>query len=501
MINDTIDFDYAINKIGKNTEPTVYLQANVLNSDYINKSFENIETTLNTLYEKTRYLEDAIAYTKEFLETRINHFDTEINSVLHEIEDVADSAKNLSYISYNVPFVTNTKTILDRDGLSNLAPLVIRNDNLTLDYLIDRNQNFSLWSRVSDSIPYKDNLKSVKTEAYRTIYLEEKLLPAGIQETIHVYFNEPTVVNMLNIKPVNCRVTNLRFGLINGVEEAVGDYSVDMSIDTRTCTYIKFDLICTNYDMNVYTLDKSLMTDNLWSLIQEFEYNQISNIETKLDAEVIISKTTTNSETGAKKTIRYGPEGEKTTSTLKMFSYIFGIDTFEIKNSEYYTDGYMISDPITIGALKEDEYIRLDVKHNKQNCAEISYSILDGDREIPIAIMEEDWIKDELIFGNADTRFEMDFDSGLSYEGEVIKKNGAVIETTYIDAKEQALKYENRYSVTYKTVNDFYDYKPLNKTIKIKCYIRTYGKVKNIPYISSITIKKYGEESLWINRF
>ena len=541
MINDTIDFDYAINQIAKNTEPTLYLQANVLNSEYLNKSFESIETTLNTLYEKTRYLEDAIAYTKEFLETRINDFHTEINSVLHEIENTADSAKNLSYISYNVPFVKNTKTILDRDGLSNIRPLIIRNNNLTLDYLIDNNQDFSMWSKVSDSISYKDNLNEVKTQPYRTIYLEEKLIPGGLTETIYVHFKEPTIVNTLNIKPVNCRVTNLKFGLINGIEENIGDYTIDMTLDERVCTYIKFDLVCTNYDINTYVIDKTLMTDNLWSKVQEFEYNQIVNIETKFDASMILSKTVINSETNQKKTITYnsatytGNEAaiqnpvykteaivdqfgnivdileykseipqvgaNKPTTTLKMYSYIFGIDEFDIKNSQFYTDGYMISDAITIGALKENEYIRLDVKHNKNDCAEISYSILDGDREIPIAIMNEPRIENERIFGNADSRFEMDFDSSISYEGEIIKKNGALITTSYIDAKTQALESNDRFSVTYRSTSDFYDYTPLNKTIRIKCYIRTFGQVKNVPYISSISIRKYGEESLWINRF
>lgn len=542
MIKDTIDFDYAINQIGKNIEPTIYLQSNILNSDYINQSFESIEKTLNTLYEKTRYLEDTIAYTKEFLETRINYFNNEIDSILHEIENTADSAKNLSYISYNVPFVQNTKAITDRDGLSNIVPLTIRNGCLTLDYIIDRNQDFSLWSRQSDHIPYKDNLKEVKNKAYRAIYLEEKLVSDGLSETIFVYFKEPTVVNSLNIKPVNCVIRNLKFGLINGIEEYVGNYTVDMPIETRICTYIKFDLVCVSYDSNIYTLDRALITDNIWSKLQEFEYNQITNIETKFDASVILSKTMTNSATGQKKTITYNsavytgneeaitnpiiasqeiivnqvtgetvivdydvdnPEvgDAKKTTTLKMYSYVFGIDSFEIKNSENYTDGYMISDPITIGSLKQGEYIRLDVSHNKNDCSEISYSILDGDREIPIAIMDEEWIENELLFGNVDTRLTMDFDSGMTYQQEVIKKNGLIIDTSYVDAKEKALQSADRYSVSYKTSADFYDYTPINKTVRVKCYIRTYGTVVNLPYISNISIRKYGEDSLWINRF
>jgi hypothetical protein len=212
---------------------------------------------------------------------------------------------------------------------------------------------------------------------------------------------------------------------------------------------------------------------------------------------LVISKTVTNSNTGKKNLITYAATDDKKTMTLKMYSYIFGIDKFEIKNSEHYTDGYMISDPITIGHLEENEYIRLDVKHCKNDCCEISYSILDGDREIPIAIMSEDRIENELVFNNVDTRFEMNFDS----VSEIIKKNGLAIDTNYIDAKDQSGQSNDRFCVSYSPSIDCYDYKPINKTIRVKCYIRTYGDVDKVPYISNITIRKYGEESLWINRF
>jgi hypothetical protein len=72
---------------------------------------------------------------------------------------------------------------------------------------------------------------------------------------------------------------------------------------------------------------------------------------------------------------------------------------------------------------------------------------------------------------------------------------------SFVDAKMNAAENIDRYSVSYKSSADFYDYKPLNNTIKIKCYIRTFGKIINAPYISNITVRKYGEESLWINRF
>ena len=108
--------------------------------------------------------------------------------------------------------------------------------------------------------------------------------------------------------------------------------------------------------------------------------------------------------------------------------------------------------------------------------------------------MKDDLINEELIFNNADTRFSM------NYEGEIIKKDGKITYLSYTEAKEKAVN-GDRYAITYKSSMDYYDYKPLNDTIQVKCYIRTYGQVRNVPSISSIRIKKYGEESLWINRY
>ena len=505
MIKTPVDFDYAINKIIEGTNPSIYLQGDILDSEYMNKTFTEIENTLNTLYEKTRYLEDSIAYTKNFLDERINKFSNNVDSILKSIENEADSAKNLSYISYNVPFVKNTDILHDRGRTTNIRPLIIRNKSLTLDYKVNKDQEFSFWKRESDHWPYISNIDNVKNEPYRSIFLEEKLVQNGVSETIYVSLDGPTEINFLDIKPVNCVIKNLKFGLINGIEENVGDYSVDMPINSRMCTYIKFDLVCQHYDLIEYNLDKDIVNSmkdstDIWSRVKEFEYNQMANVQTKFDASMIISKIIKNSNSKEKVTVAYAPEENKRITTLNMFSYVFGIDSFSIKNSEHYTDGYMISDPITIGALKEEEYIRLDVQQQRNECCEISYSILDGDVEIPISIMDDDIIENELIFNNVDTRFEVDFDASSSYEGDVIKKNGAIVEMSYIDAKAKAIENTDRYSISYKTGMDHYNYKPINKTIQVKCYIRAFGKMKCAPYISKITIRKYGEESLWINR-
>lgn len=510
MINDTIDFELTISKIIQQQNTNLYLQANVLNSEHINKSFQEIENTLNVLYEKTRYLEDAITYTKEFLETKINYFDTQINAVLHEIENVAESSKNLSYISYNVPFVQNTDIDNDRNR-GTIRPLSIKDGKyLTLSPVKNEIIKFSTCERTSESIPYKDNFDVIKTlgkieknkdEAYRTLYLEERLISGGLTETITMYFKEPTTLNTLDISVSNCEIKNLKFGLVNGSEEYVGDYDINLPKKDRTCTYIKFDLVCTNYELIIYEINKSAYnSEDIWSNIRDFTYNTNASTEAanKFDTSVIISKF--NATKNDKKVY---VNAKVETKPMNVYSYIFGINSLTINNVEYYTDGYMISDPIIIGNLKEGEYIRLDVKHNKYDTNEISYSILDEDKEVPIAILEEGLIENELLFGEAlGTRFGRDFDTGPSYTPEVIKQDGMIVDISYEDAQLKAIENKNRYSITYKTDMDYYDYKPLHDTIRIKCYIRSMkNNAENVPYISSITIKKYGEDSLWTNRY
>ena len=52
MIKDSIDFDYAIDAITAKIEPEIINQGTILESAKFNKTFEEIEKSLNTLYDK-----------------------------------------------------------------------------------------------------------------------------------------------------------------------------------------------------------------------------------------------------------------------------------------------------------------------------------------------------------------------------------------------------------------------------------------------------------------
>lgn len=505
MIQNSTDFSHAISKITEATNPNIVLQGDILESNKFNTTFQEVEATLNTLYEKTRYLEDSIEYAKVFLETKNREFNDEMQSIIKELENLLDMSKNLAYISHNVPLKQNTIYINDRDAnANNISPLIMKDNVLTLGYSSNKEIEYSSIERISNSVPYSDNLSSTNTnKKYKAIYLEEKVIPNGLTETFIVYFPEPVSINVLNFKPVNCDIKNIRFGLANGVEENIGDYNLSLENIYRTCIYIKFDMVCTNYNAIEYVVQKSKITENLWNDLKQFEMSAMSiGDSSKLNAEYIISRTIYDKKTGKESTKNYrDPKKAGQTMILTLYNYIFGFDSFSFINTVLEKTGYFISDYISIGKLTELEYISLHVSHVKDDSTCIEYSILDGEKEIPIIPLGIDIVENEPIFNNAETRFGRDYNvTGKDYVREVIKKDGQLADISFDDAIDMN---DGQYTITYKPNVNNHNAWPINSEIRVKAYIRTFGSdiKKNVPYIDMITIRKFGEETLWTNSY
>ena len=504
MIKNDIDFDYAIKKIIAKTNPKIQEQGEILDSKKFNYTFTQIENTLNTLYEKTRYLEDSIQYAKVFLDTKVREFNNEMQSTMKELESLLDMSKNLSYISYNVPLKANSIPINDRDSTVNgLSPLIVKENALTLGYKSSKTFEPSSVDRKCDSIPYDDNLKTMcKDKKYTTIYLEEKAIADGLRETLVFYFANPITINILDFKSVNSSIRNIRFGLINGIEESASDYNLSIKNEYRTCIYIKIDLVCTNYNTVIYEVEKDKITENLWNDLKEYEMSKITSLNktNKLNSEYIISRTTFNKITGEQEKVNFTSPKGKTTVNLKLYSYIFGLDTFTFMDCVQQQSGYFTSDPINIGQLTSAEYISLYASFVKDENTSVEFSIMDGEVETPILPIDVEYIDNEPIFGNLETRFtRIKNVNSKDYIADIIKKDGQLTNINFEDALTMK---DGQYSISYKPetiVNWAY---PLNREIRVRAYIRTYGtNVKNIPYIDMITIRKFGEETLWTNKY
>ena len=318
-----------------------------------------------------------------------------------------------------------------------------------------------------------------------------------------VYFNQPVTINVLDFITSNCSVKNIKFGLINGVEENASDYNISMNNVSRTCIYVKFDIVCTNYATVTYEIDKGKASDNLWNDLKEYELARTTNLDkvNKLNAEYIISRTVTNKISGESSKEKFSTTANKKVGTLVMYSYIFGLDRLNFKLVEPNTSGYFISDYIDIGKMSSIEYITLNVADVKDDNCTIEYSILDGNKEHPILPVGVNIVENEPILPGGQLRFIRNTDvQSSSYIPEVIKKDGQVVDISFDDAINMT---DGQYTITYSPKGEYNKLTGiLNESVRIKCCIRNFGtNIKDVSYIDMITIRKYGEDTLWINKY
>lgn len=491
MLRDPVDFDYAISKVKEEMDLNIELQEELLDSKKMNDSFKSIEKNLNKLYEDTRYIQDAIDYCKTFLTVKIDEYSDDIYTVVKSIENIADINKNMSYIELPVKFIDNKISIPDRNHNYTINSNTVKNNSLVLGTKLDHTWEIKTVTRKSDSVPYYQNLEKIKDESYRAIYLEEKSSGSGLKETLTVSLTGPKEVNFLDIAPVNCKIENVRYVYINGIEEYVGDLETGIVPESRVITHIKFDIVCDKYSKSVYTVEKDKVTDNLWNKIKEYEYTSSMDAESKLEAEGIISRVHTTSSGAKTKDVFKKASGS--TVQISMYMYSFGLDYLDVKRIVQYEDGYFISDPISVGVMNEKEYIQLNVDDTDEDGFGTEYSILDGDREIHLVPVGVEHIENERVFPETDIIYNMD-----ESEKYIIKKDGI---TTDISLENAKLQYRNRYSIDYFPELKF-NYTPINTDVRVKAVMRTYGKYREFtPEIKKIVIRKYGGDNLWVNKY
>lgn len=478
--NTKIDFNYCIEQINRDISLEHNDQSIYLNSNDANIAFNEIETSLNTLYENTRYLEDAINYCNAFLNIKIDEYSQEIQETLKAIENIRDINKNSSYIEYICNFKDDLSIKKDRNNTV-ISNALLKQGYYMLGIKTDKTIDYANITKISSYVPYSNNINNIKTENYRTYYIEEKIANKGISETITITLTEPSEINYINIKAINSDIKNMRLIYVNGIEEYI-NYDSGI-IPNAIVAQIKFDLVCKKYTTSTYYMDKNKVTDDIWNKIKAYEYRYALDVTSKIEMEEVISRIHEG------ETEVYNNSFNKDNLLERsMYNYIFGIDTIDIKLIEQETDSCFISDNINIGELADNEYIQLHVEEILDEDATIEYSILDGDIEIPALPYGCKKIKNERLFSGLDLRFNQPYSEDI-----VIKKDGLTTNISLDDAKNQIL---NRFSIDY-FPGDIYNYKPINTNIKIKVIIRSYNKGINNSYLKSIKIRKYGGDTPW----
>ena len=122
-IKDYNNFDYNMEQLEKPINLNIIKQGQVMNSETFNSSLQSIQAGLDTLYEKTRYLEDSIDYARTFLDQKIDAYSKRINTIISSVEDISAINKNMSYLDFVVPFQENTVDHTDRNKNFKVKPI------------------------------------------------------------------------------------------------------------------------------------------------------------------------------------------------------------------------------------------------------------------------------------------------------------------------------------------------------------------------------------------
>lgn len=481
MDNTKIDFNYSLEQIKRPIPLDYNKQDKYLNSNDMNQAFNNMEKSLNLLYENTRYLEDVITYCNAFLNLKIDEYNQDIQETLKGIENIRDINKNSAYIEYLCKFKDDLSIKKDRDG-SVLSDMLLKENCLMLGVKNDNIIDYVDVFKSSSFVPYYNNLTAIKTEPYRTYYIEEKIANRGITETITITLKEPTEINYIDIKNINSTINNFRLVYVNGIEDYI-DYKTGV-IPKAIVAQIKFDLVCKKYTTTKYYMEKSKLTDDLWNKIKEYEYKYAFDIDSKIEMEEIIARVTNDNKTS----YHLNSFNKDNIIEKVMYNYMFGIDSIEIKKIEQQEDSCFVSELIDIGNLSDKEYIQLHVNDIINENTGVEYTILDGDTEIPALPFGTKIVKDEKIFGALPLRFNQDYSLTT-----IIKKDGITTDISLDDAKTQVL---SRFSADY-FPQEHYNYKPINSNIRIKVVMRKYSNTTNNSYLKAIKVRKYGGDVLW----
>ena len=429
-------------------------QNNVLDSKNYNKTFNSIEKNLNLLYEKTRILQDMMAYSTLFIKNEIDDSVAECKDLLKSIEENRDLIKDSAYINYNVKLQSIFDTYSDRNnspikGVEFYNGAITLNNNLIEDVKCN-NVEISGESLNSNIMNTKEDI--IQDKLYRTFYMFDRPQKKPVREKIILTFEQAKTINKINFITSNCKIDSIEFTDENNKVETMSNYNTNL-LKKKNIKKIIINISCENYMISQINYN-DIKDQDFWDII-----NNIKN-----DENLILDK-------------------------KKYYYYLFGLDKIEIMFVTKSNKSCFISKEIKIDRLKNNEYIALDSSYSCEG-GSIEFYIMDGTNEIPILPEDVDEIIHEKVFYKTPTRFIIDDINSIK-----VFKNGI---PSKISLNEAISDPDESYTVSYKPKSCNSIDNLINEKVKLKAIMRTYDE-NYIPFIKSIQIKKYGGGALWID--
>lgn len=175
-------------------------------------------------------------------------------------------------------------------------------------------------------------------------------------------------------------------------------------------------------------------------------------------------------------------------TTVTNYVYIFGLDKVNVIKKNINKTCCFISNDIHIGNTKEGEYLQLEVDCSSNESSSIEFSIIENQNINPIFPINQNYVSNEKIFYGLNTRFSIDKTKPVQ-----IKRNGSLVD---LDIDKVIKLNDAEYTVSYMPMNAT-NHMVYSNTIKIKIVQRLYDINKELPTVKSVTIKKFGGDTLW----
>lgn len=274
-IKNMFDFEDKINNILNNTTlntDVINEQGEYLDSANLQSTFNKIENDLNDIYEKSRVLEEAMAYAKSYINNEMSKAFTDCRNLLNEIENISDDIHlntNDNYISYNVPLTKNTAVkCLDRDG-TELKSCEYYNNIISMSADIVDDIKAPIIKHATNEIIYDTNIQDLNTNGYyRSLYLLDAVVQKGIIESISFFFNNSIEINYIKLLLSNCKINRITY--IHEDNTETDENNVNICITSqKNIIGVRIELNCTNYVVKtVKAIDNS---NNRFDIIDQVE--------------------------------------------------------------------------------------------------------------------------------------------------------------------------------------------------------------------------------------
>lgn len=455
-MNNEFDYNKNLNFISENKINTekISKQETVLDSKKYNESFECVENTLNSLYEKTRTLQNIIEYSTLFLKNEIDESVAECKALLKSIEENRDLIKDSAYINYNVKLQSIFDTYSDRNnspikGVQFYNGAITLNNNLIEDIKCN---NVQISSETINSNIMNTKEDIAESQTYRSFYMFDRPQKNPVREKIIINFEKIKTINKLNLIESNCKIESIEFTDENDKVSVIKDYNINL-FKNKNVKKIAINISCNNYMIS--QIDYNDVKDkDFWDII-----NNIKN-----DENLIIDK-------------------------KKYYYYLFGLDRISIEFVTKDNKSCFISKEIKIDMLKDNEYLALSSSYSCEE-GNVEFYIIDGTTEIPIIPENQKEVIHEKVFYKMPTMFTIDNINSIK-----VYKNRIPVKISLNEAMNDP---DEQYTVSYVPKDASSITTLLNDRIKVKAIIRTYNS-DYIPFINSIQIKKYGGGTLWID--